>query len=182
MGITWLRRGSRAWWSPDRRRSFRGGRFMIELGPQTQIGRAQPHRPDQGHCRKAQHGGGPGQGKGIEPERVVARDDVQELLGHANIATTRIYDHRRARPEDSPTLTSQIEAGASSGFNDADVRVVLDNYEAAEVLARVDGVLGLNRTSAIVRVQEPIGDPRSFQREARSRGQPSALAAIVPVK
>ena len=27
---------------------------------------------------------------------------VQEWLGHANIATTRIYDHRRTRPEDSP--------------------------------------------------------------------------------
>ncbi len=29
---------------------------------------------------------------------------VQEWLGHANIATTRIYDHRRSRPEDSPTF------------------------------------------------------------------------------
>lgn len=29
---------------------------------------------------------------------------VQEWLGHANIATTRIYDHRRTRLEDSPTF------------------------------------------------------------------------------
>ena len=29
---------------------------------------------------------------------------VQEWLGHANIATTRIYDHRQTRPEDSPTF------------------------------------------------------------------------------
>jgi site-specific recombinase XerD len=29
---------------------------------------------------------------------------VQEWLGHANIATTRIYDHRKMRPEDSPTF------------------------------------------------------------------------------
>jgi integrase/recombinase XerD len=29
---------------------------------------------------------------------------VQEWLGHANIATTRIYDHRRTRREDSPTF------------------------------------------------------------------------------
>jgi hypothetical protein len=28
---------------------------------------------------------------------------VQEWLG-ANIATTRIYDHRKTRPEDSPTF------------------------------------------------------------------------------
>ena len=29
---------------------------------------------------------------------------VQEWLVHANIITTRIYDHRRTRPEDSPTF------------------------------------------------------------------------------
>jgi site-specific recombinase XerD len=29
---------------------------------------------------------------------------VQEWLGHANIATTRIYDRRKHRPEDSPTF------------------------------------------------------------------------------
>ena len=30
--------------------------------------------------------------------------EVQEWLGHANIATTRIYDHRKTRAEDSPTF------------------------------------------------------------------------------
>jgi integrase/recombinase XerD len=29
---------------------------------------------------------------------------VQEWLGHANIATTRVYDRRKSRPEDSPTF------------------------------------------------------------------------------
>jgi len=29
---------------------------------------------------------------------------VQEWQGHANIATTRIYDQRKTRPEDSPTF------------------------------------------------------------------------------
>ena len=29
---------------------------------------------------------------------------VREWLGHANISTTRIYDHRRTQPEDSPTF------------------------------------------------------------------------------
>jgi integrase len=28
---------------------------------------------------------------------------VQEWLGHTNVSTTRVYDHRKTRPEDSPT-------------------------------------------------------------------------------
>ena len=30
--------------------------------------------------------------------------NVQEWLGHANIATTRLYDRRHSRPEESPTF------------------------------------------------------------------------------
>jgi integrase/recombinase XerD len=29
---------------------------------------------------------------------------VQEWLGHANIATTRLYDRRQSRPEENPTF------------------------------------------------------------------------------
>lgn len=29
---------------------------------------------------------------------------VQTWLGHANISTTRLYDRRKSRPEDSPTF------------------------------------------------------------------------------
>jgi site-specific recombinase XerC len=38
----------------------------------------------------------------LDHEADIAR--VQEWLGHANIATTRIYDRRKMRPEDSPTF------------------------------------------------------------------------------
>lgn len=29
---------------------------------------------------------------------------VQEWLGHASVRTTRVYDHRKTRPEDPPTF------------------------------------------------------------------------------
>jgi site-specific recombinase XerD len=41
----------------------------------------------------------------LEHEADIAK--VQEWLGHANIATTRLYDRRKSRPEDSPTFKVQ---------------------------------------------------------------------------
>ncbi len=38
----------------------------------------------------------------LEHEADIAK--VQEWLGHASIATTRLYDRRKNRPEDSPTF------------------------------------------------------------------------------
>jgi site-specific recombinase XerD len=31
-------------------------------------------------------------------------EKVQDWVGHANISTTRMYDRRQQRPEDSPTF------------------------------------------------------------------------------
>jgi len=41
----------------------------------------------------------------LEHEADIAK--VQEWLGHANISTTRLYDKRHTRPEDSPTFKVQ---------------------------------------------------------------------------
>jgi integrase/recombinase XerD len=38
----------------------------------------------------------------LDDEADIAK--VQEWLGHANIATTRLYDRRKTRPEDSRTF------------------------------------------------------------------------------
>ena len=38
----------------------------------------------------------------LDQDSDIAR--VQEWLGHTNISTTRLYDRRRSKPEDSPTF------------------------------------------------------------------------------
>ena len=38
----------------------------------------------------------------LDNEAEIAK--VQDWLGHANISTTRLYDHRKNRPEESPTF------------------------------------------------------------------------------
>jgi len=38
----------------------------------------------------------------LEHEADIAK--IQQWLGHANISTTRLYDRRHLRPEDSPTF------------------------------------------------------------------------------
>jgi hypothetical protein len=42
---------------------------------------------------------------------------VQEWLGHANIATTRIYDHRSTWPKDSPTFKVSYRSNLEQLFS-----------------------------------------------------------------
>lgn len=38
---------------------------------------------------------------------------VQEWLGHANIRTTRVYNHRKTKPQDSPAFKVKHQASFS---------------------------------------------------------------------
>jgi integrase/recombinase XerD len=48
------------------------------------------------------HGGTTAATNALDHDADIAK--VQEWLGRANIATTRIYDRRKMKPEDSPTF------------------------------------------------------------------------------
>lgn len=45
---------------------------------------------------------------------------VQEWLGHANIFTTRLYDRRKSKPEDSPTFHVKYRQGRDRNLQDKD--------------------------------------------------------------
>ena len=38
---------------------------------------------------------------------------VQEWLGHANVSTTRVYDHRKTRPEDSLRIPAIVNGDST---------------------------------------------------------------------
>ena len=72
------------------------GRRHLQARPEVRLGRGRPygaHRPrPPGHAAT----------NALEHEADIAR--VQDWLGHANVSTTRLYDRRARRPEDSPTF------------------------------------------------------------------------------
>src|SRR5262245_22241609 len=60
---------------------------------------------------------------------------VQEWLGHAHIATTRLSDRRQSRPEESPTFKVAYCTGSRKG-----VHIPIELRQACEAeRGRVDG-------------------------------------------
>jgi len=79
---------------------------------------------------------------------------VQEWLGHSNIAMTRIYDHRKTRPEDSPTFNGCLLGRMPPLYRNAIESGRLHREE--ECSARSSCLVGAPRA------RSPGGRPTSF--------------------
>ena len=80
----------------DGRRGLAAGRALTADGVYEILGLCP------GHAHRCEQLAGDGRDQRARHEADIAK--VQEWLGHANIATTRIYDRRHSRPEQSPTF------------------------------------------------------------------------------
>jgi hypothetical protein len=86
------------------------GAFMRLTGGLAPAG--MPRRQARDDPKKVTTGAPPVEGSDTAPfefstdalDRGADLGKAQEWLGHANVSTTRLYDRRRSRPEDSPTF------------------------------------------------------------------------------
>jgi integrase len=84
--------------------------YLVEHATPPTLTRPLPTREQQSYRRTGQHDARDGvhalrataATNALDHEADIAK--VQEWLGHANIATTRIYDRRKMKPKDSPTF------------------------------------------------------------------------------
>lgn len=96
---------------------------------------------------------------------------VQEWLGHANIGTTRIYGHRRTRPEDSPTFKVATKVNGPHTVAPWLIEKTFKTADASHLgsLERIEGPMATSKKTASA-AGSILRSPKSTSKERSIAG------------